>query len=55
MGKLQVMEYSDTDVAEYLYKSKSQIDSLVNFLCKDLTSACKTKIPPLPKVTGFLI
>lgn len=45
----EVMGYSDTDAAEHLYKSKPQLDSLVNFLCKDLTKACSTKPPPLPK------
>uniref|UniRef100_A0A5B7A235 Saposin B-type domain-containing protein n=2 Tax=Davidia involucrata TaxID=16924 RepID=A0A5B7A235_DAVIN len=45
----EVMGYSDTDVAEYLYKNKPQIDSLVNFLCNDLTKACSTKPPPVPK------
>ncbi|KAG2707596.1 hypothetical protein I3843_05G142400 [Carya illinoinensis] len=42
----EVMGCSDTDVAEYLYCSKPQFDSLVNFLCKDLTKACSTKPPP---------
>ncbi|KAF7851459.1 hypothetical protein BT93_L3884 [Corymbia citriodora subsp. variegata] len=45
----EVMGYSDTDVAEYLYNSKPQIDSLVDFLCKDLSRACSSKPPPLPK------
>lgn len=45
----EVMGYSDTDLAEYLYKSKPKIDSLVNYLCKDLTGACRTKPPPVPK------
>lgn len=45
------MGYSDTDVAEYLYKKKPRIDSLVNFLCNDLTEACSSKPPPVPKVT----
>uniref|UniRef100_A0A803P2X6 Saposin B-type domain-containing protein n=1 Tax=Cannabis sativa TaxID=3483 RepID=A0A803P2X6_CANSA len=45
----EVMGYSDTDVAEYLYKSHPKIDTLVNFLCKDLTTACSTKPPPVPK------
>ncbi|KAI4380372.1 hypothetical protein MLD38_006570 [Melastoma candidum] len=45
----EVMGYSDTDVAEYIYKSKPQLDSLVEFLCKDLTSACDALAPPLPK------
>lgn len=49
----EVMGYSDTDVAEFLYKSKPNIDSLVSFLCKDLTKACSTKPPPVPKVTAF--
>ncbi|XP_071742364.1 uncharacterized protein [Rutidosis leptorrhynchoides] len=39
----------DTDVAEYIYKKKPQLSSLVNFLCKDLTEACSTKPPPVPK------
>ncbi|KAI6681943.1 hypothetical protein NL676_035824 [Syzygium grande] len=45
----EVMGYSDTDVAEYLYNSKPQIDSLVDFLCKDLSRACRSKPPPVPK------
>ncbi|QCD83607.1 hypothetical protein DEO72_LG2g3953 [Vigna unguiculata] len=45
----EVMGYSDTDVAEYLYSSKPDIDSLSNYLCKDLTKACSTKPPPVPK------
>ncbi|XP_059432812.1 uncharacterized protein LOC132166078 [Corylus avellana] len=45
----EVLGYSDTDVAEFLYKSKPNIDSLVSFLCKDLTKACSTKPPPVPK------
>ncbi|OWM83186.1 hypothetical protein CDL15_Pgr011868 [Punica granatum] len=44
----EVMGYSDTDVAEYLYKSKPTVDSLIDFICKDLTGACKKKPPPLP-------
>ncbi|PNY16415.1 nucleophosmin-like protein [Trifolium pratense] len=44
-----VMGYSDTDVAEYLYKSKHDIDSLFNYLCKDLSKSCNTKPPPVPK------
>ncbi|AES77099.1 putative saposin B type domain-containing protein [Medicago truncatula] len=45
----EVMGYSDTDVAEYLYSSKPDIDSLTNYLCKDLSKACNTKPPPVPK------
>lgn len=44
-----VMDYSDTDVAEYLYKIKSDLDSLKSFLCKDLTKACSKAPPPVPK------
>ncbi|GLT79055.1 hypothetical protein SLA2020_505650 [Shorea laevis] len=45
----EVIGYSDTDVAEYIYKSKPDIESLINYLCKDLTEACRTKPPPVPK------
>ncbi|KAI9119030.1 hypothetical protein K1719_009705 [Acacia pycnantha] len=45
----EVIGYSDTDVAEYLYKSKPDIDSLLKYFCKDLTEACSTKPPPVPK------
>lgn len=47
---LQVLGYSDTDAAEYLYKKKPQLDALVNFVCQDLTGACSSKPPPIPKV-----
>ncbi|XP_075509711.1 uncharacterized protein LOC142546091 isoform X1 [Primulina tabacum] len=45
----EVLGYSDTDVAEYLYKNKPQLDSLVNYICKDLTKACRSEPPPVPK------
>ncbi|KAG5413177.1 hypothetical protein IGI04_000744 [Brassica rapa subsp. trilocularis] len=45
----KVIGYSDTDVAEYIYKSKPDLASLVNHLCKDLTDACTKNPPPLPK------
>nr|XP_043624080.1 uncharacterized protein LOC122595718 [Erigeron canadensis] len=45
----QVLGDYDTDVAEYIYKKKPQLSSLVNFMCKDLTGACSTKPPPVPK------
>ncbi|XP_019447990.1 PREDICTED: nucleophosmin isoform X2 [Lupinus angustifolius] len=45
----EVLGYSDTDVAEYLYKSKPNVDSLRNYLCKDLTKTCSTNPPPVPK------
>ncbi|KAK4342463.1 hypothetical protein RND71_038279 [Anisodus tanguticus] len=44
-----VMDYSDTDVAEYLYNNKPDLDSLKSFLCKDLTKACSKAPPPVPK------
>lgn len=44
------MGYSDTDVAEYLYTSKVDIKSFLNYVCKDLTKACSRKPPPVPKV-----
>lgn len=52
---LQVMDYSDTDVAEYLYKTKPDLDSLKSFLCKDLTKACSKAPPPVPKVMSFFM
>ncbi|XP_057968573.1 uncharacterized protein LOC131158037 [Malania oleifera] len=45
----EIMGYSDTDVAEYIFTTKPQVDSLINFLCKDLTKSCSTKPPPVPK------
>ncbi|XP_039143126.1 nucleophosmin [Dioscorea cayenensis subsp. rotundata] len=45
----EVMGYSDTDVAEYLYKSKPSVDALIDFLCNDLSKACSVKPPPVPK------
>ncbi|KAL6547304.1 hypothetical protein OROMI_023025 [Orobanche minor] len=45
----EVLGYSDTDAAEYLYKKKPQLDAFINFICKDLTDACSKKPPPVPK------
>ncbi|XP_068648695.1 uncharacterized protein [Aristolochia californica] len=45
----EVLGYSDTDVAEFLFKKKPQMDSLVNLLCKDVTGACSAKPLPVPK------
>lgn len=45
----EVVGFSDTDIAEYVYARKPQLDSLVNYLCKDLTEACSKKPPPVPK------
>nr|DAD48943.1 TPA_asm: hypothetical protein HUJ06_018880 [Nelumbo nucifera] len=49
INSFQVMGYSDTDVAEYLFRSKPQIDVLVKFLCNDLTKTCAVEPPPVPK------
>ncbi|XP_072091708.1 uncharacterized protein [Arachis hypogaea] len=49
----EVIGYLDTDVAEYLYNSKPDTDSLYKYLCKDPTKACSTKPPPVPKVPSW--
>lgn len=48
----QVMGYSDTDVAEFIFTSKPSLDSLVKFLCHDISKSCLKKPPPVPKVDG---
>ncbi|KNA07700.1 hypothetical protein SOVF_169500 [Spinacia oleracea] len=45
----EIVGFSDTDIAEYIYARKPQLDSLVNYLCKDLTEACNKRPPPVPK------
>ncbi|KAM7255834.1 hypothetical protein ACFE04_011575 [Oxalis oulophora] len=45
----QIIEYSDTDVAEYIFSSKPDLQTLTNYLCKSLSKACSTKPPPVPK------
>ncbi|KAJ8452138.1 hypothetical protein Cgig2_016719 [Carnegiea gigantea] len=45
----EVLGYSDTDLAEYIYARKPQLDALSNYLCKDLGNACSKKPPPVPK------
>ncbi|XP_020599701.1 uncharacterized protein LOC110039089 [Phalaenopsis equestris] len=45
----EIMGYSDTDVAEFVFSSKPSLDSLINFLCNDLSKACVVKAPPVPK------
>ncbi|XP_050220296.1 uncharacterized protein LOC126670578 [Mercurialis annua] len=45
----QVMGYADTDIAEYIFTSKPSVDSLTKYFCKDLTSVCIKKPPPVPK------
>ncbi|GJV66411.1 hypothetical protein Tco_1477239 [Tanacetum coccineum] len=44
-----VIRYHDINVAEFIYKKKPQLSSLVNYLCKDLSEVCSTKPPPVPK------
>lgn len=45
----EVVGFSDTDIAEYIYARRPQLDSLVNYLCKDLSKACSKKPAPVPK------
>lgn len=45
----EVLGYSDTDVAEFLFKTKPSADKLAKFLCNDLSKACSSKPPPVPK------
>ncbi|PKA55920.1 hypothetical protein AXF42_Ash014592 [Apostasia shenzhenica] len=45
----EIMGYSDTDVAEFVFSSKPSLDSLVNFLCHDLSKACVVDAPPVPE------
>lgn len=45
----EVMGEHDTDVAEYLYKAGSTRAGVMKLLCKDLSKACVSKLPPLPK------
>ncbi|KAJ3691961.1 hypothetical protein LUZ60_012311 [Juncus effusus] len=45
----EVIEYADTDVAEYFYKKRPSIEELNKYLCYDLSKACSVKTPPLPK------
>lgn len=45
----QVLEFSDTDVAEFYYKNQPSIDQLINYLCHDLSQACSVNTPPVPK------
>jgi hypothetical protein len=51
LNALQVMGYSDTDVAEFVYTNKPSVDELTKFLCKDLSKACAKAPPPVPKVS----
>ncbi|XP_031479723.1 uncharacterized protein LOC116250261 [Nymphaea colorata] len=44
----EVMGYHDTDVAEFVFKSKPQLNQLINYICKDLSKACSSKPPPVP-------
>lgn len=48
------MGYADTDVAEFVFKTRPSADSLVKFLCHDLSEACSAETPPVPKVMVFM-
>ncbi|KAG6489038.1 hypothetical protein ZIOFF_050296 [Zingiber officinale] len=43
----EILSYSDTDVAEFVYSTRPSVDQLISFLCKDLSKACFVKPPPL--------
>ncbi|KAK8931143.1 hypothetical protein KSP39_PZI016137 [Platanthera zijinensis] len=45
----EIIGYSDTDVAEFVFSSKPSRESLVKYLCNDLSRACTVKAPPVPK------
>ncbi|XP_020271947.1 uncharacterized protein LOC109847110 [Asparagus officinalis] len=45
----EIIGYSDTDVAEFVYKHRPSVDKLANVLCKDLSDACSKSPPPVPK------
>ncbi|KAI5067357.1 hypothetical protein GOP47_0017885 [Adiantum capillus-veneris] len=45
----EVIGYHDTDIAEFMYKGAVSVDELSNYLCKDLSKACRGKIPSVPK------
>ncbi|XP_047331835.1 uncharacterized protein LOC124935446 [Impatiens glandulifera] len=45
----EVLGNYDTDIAEYIYKSKPNFELLFDFLCQDLTYACTFPPPPVPK------
>lgn len=45
----EVVGFSDTDIAEYIYARRPQLESLVKYLCKDFTKVCNKKPPPVPK------
>ncbi|XP_042465664.1 uncharacterized protein LOC122048124 [Zingiber officinale] len=44
----EILGYTDTDVAEFVYSTRPSVDQLINFLCKDLSKACSVKPHPLP-------
>ncbi|KAK1377724.1 hypothetical protein POM88_024468 [Heracleum sosnowskyi] len=50
---IRVTEYSDTAVAEFLYRKKPTVRSLIELLCKDLSKACTTKPLAVPKVAAL--
>ncbi|KAG6531115.1 hypothetical protein ZIOFF_004886 [Zingiber officinale] len=48
LSSCQILGYTDTDVAEFVYSTRPSVDQLINFLCKDLSKACSVKPHPLP-------
>jgi hypothetical protein len=50
---LQVMEELDlTDISEALYAGKKRA-TLTNMACHEMSGVCRTKPPPLPKVSSM--
>ncbi|WOK96880.1 nucleophosmin [Canna indica] len=45
----EVVDYADTDIAEFVFKTRPTADLLVKFLCHDLSKACLAEPPPVPK------
>ncbi|EIE23021.1 hypothetical protein COCSUDRAFT_6458, partial [Coccomyxa subellipsoidea C-169] len=45
----EVLSDHDTDIAEKLWQGKMSRSQFSNWLCYDVTGACKQKPPPLPK------
>lgn len=44
-----IIETADTDIAEKLWQGKMTRAQFTKWLCKEATSSCKRKPPPLPK------
>ncbi|KAK9810765.1 hypothetical protein WJX73_005789 [Symbiochloris irregularis] len=44
----QIVEYTDTDLAELLWQGKLSRAQLTKWLCREATKSCVKKTPPLP-------